>query len=230
MTRGKSPTPWMRRHLRDPYVKQAVSRGYRSRAAFKLQELDRRERLLRAGLRVLDLGAAPGGWSQVAAEKVRPGGRVVAVDLQAMAPLPGAAILRGDARDPEMQPSIEEALGGRADLVLSDMAPNLTGIRPVDEARSQELVEAALASAQRLLKPGGAMLVKAFHGSGLDAVIRQMKEAFAAVGIRKPPASRSDSREVYVVCRGLLRRASPGRLCHDESVEDRIDRTPDRSA
>lgn len=195
----------MRRHLRDPYVKQAASRGYRSRAVFKLLELNERERLIRPGMRIVDLGAAPGGWSQLAAEKVRPGGCVVAVDLQSMVVLPDVTFIRGDVREPAVQSSIEKALGERrADLVLSDMAPNLTGVRPVDEARSQELAEVALAAARRLLKPGGGLLVKVFHGSGLDAVIRQMQGAFAQVGIRKPPASRSDSSEVYVVCRGLL--------------------------
>jgi 23S rRNA (uridine2552-2'-O)-methyltransferase len=205
MARSKPRSPWMRRHLRDPYVKQAVSQGYRSRAAFKLLELDQRERLLRPGMRIVDLGAAPGGWSQVAAEKAGPGGCVVAVDLQSMESLPHVAFVRGDVADAAVQAAVEKALDGRqADLVLSDMAPNLTGIRPVDEARSQELAAVALAAARRLLKPGGGLLVKVFHGSGLDAVIRQMKGAFADVGIRKPPASRSGSSEVYVVCRGLL--------------------------
>jgi 23S rRNA (uridine2552-2'-O)-methyltransferase len=204
MARSKTRSAWMRRHLRDPYVKQAASRGYRSRAAFKLLELNERERLIRPGMRIVDLGAAPGGWSQVAAEKVGPGGCVVAVDLQSMDVPANVTFIQGDVRDPGVQSSIETALGGRADLVLSDMAPNLTGVRPVDEARSQELAQIALASARRLLKPGGGLLVKVFHGSGLDAVIRQMKGAFAEAGIRKPPASRSDSSEAYVVCRGLL--------------------------
>ena len=204
MARSKTRSAWMRRHLRDPYVKQAASRGYRSRAAFKLLELNERERLIRPGMRIVDLGAAPGGWSQVAAEKVGPGGCVVAVDLQSMDAPANVTFIHGDVRDPGVQSSIETALGGRADLVLSDMAPNLTGVRPVDEARSQELAQIALASARRLLKPGGGLLVKVFHGSGLDAVIRQMKGAFAEAGIRKPPASRSDSSEAYVVCRGLL--------------------------
>jgi 23S rRNA (uridine2552-2'-O)-methyltransferase len=204
MARSKTRSAWMRRHLRDPYVKQAASRGYRSRAAFKLLELNERERLIRPGMRIVDLGAAPGGWSQVAAEKVGRGGCVVAVDLQSMDAPANVTFIQGDVRDPGVQSSIETALGGRADLVLSDMAPNLTGVRPVDEARSQELAQIALASARRLLKPGGGLLVKVFHGSGLDAVIRQMKGAFAEAGIRKPPASRSDSSEAYVVCRGLL--------------------------
>lgn len=205
MARTKTRSAWMRRHLRDPYVRQATRSGYRSRAAFKLLELDARERLIRPGMLVVDLGAAPGGWSQVAAEKTAPGGRVVAVDLQSIDFLPQVTCIQGDARDPRVQSSIEHALGGRrADLVLSDMAPNLTGMKPVDEARSQELVEIALELARRMLKPGGTLVVKIFHGSGLDAVIRQLKGAFAGVGIRKPPASRSGSSEAYAVCRGLL--------------------------
>ena len=205
MARAKTTSPWMRRHLRDPYVKQAASRGLRSRAAFKLQELDQRERLLRPGMRVVDLGAAPGGWSQVAAAKVGAAGRVVAADLQSIEMLANVAFVQGDVREESVRCSIEQALGGqRADLVLSDMAPNLTGVKPVDEARSQELVAIAMDTARRLLKPGGTMLVKLFHGSGLDAVIRQLKGMFAEVGIRKPPASRSESSEVYAVCRRLL--------------------------
>jgi 23S rRNA (uridine2552-2'-O)-methyltransferase len=210
MARAKTPSPWLRRHLRDPYVKQAASRGYRSRAAFKLAELDQRERLIRPGMRIVDLGAAPGGWSQVAAQRAGAAGRVVAIDLQTIEVLANVTSIRGDVRDESVQSLLEQALGGQpADLVLSDMAPNLTGVKPVDEARSQELVGIALATARRVLKPGGTMLVKVFHGSGLDAVIRQLKEAFAEVGIRKPPASRSESSEIYVVCR-RLRPASGG--------------------
>jgi 23S rRNA (uridine2552-2'-O)-methyltransferase len=204
MARAKTTSPWMRRHLRDPYVKQAASRGYRSRAAFKLQELDKRERLMRPGMLIVDLGAAPGGWSQVAAAKVGATGRVVAVDVQSIEVLPNVSFVQGDVRDEPVRCSIERVLGGRADLVLSDMAPNLTGVKPVDEARSQELVGVAMDTARRVLKPGGTMLVKLFHGSGLDAVIRQLKGMFADVGIRKPPASRSESSEVYAVCRRLL--------------------------
>jgi 23S rRNA (uridine2552-2'-O)-methyltransferase len=205
MGRAKTTSPWMRRHLRDPYVKQAASRGYRSRAAFKLQELDQRERLMRPGMLIVDLGAAPGGWSQVAAAKVGSAGRVIAVDLQSIDLLPNVTFIQGDVREEAVRSSIEQALGGRrADLVLSDMAPNLTGVKPLDEARSQELVTIAMEAARRVLNPGGTLLVKLFHGSGLDAVIRQLKGMFAEVGIRKPPASRSESSEVYAVCRRLL--------------------------
>lgn len=197
----------MRRHLRDPYVKQAVRQGYRSRAAFKLLELDRRDRLLEPGLVVVDLGAAPGGWAQVAAEKVGPRGRVIAVDLLPIADLPKVEVIRGDLRDAAVLEAIEQALEGvRADLVLSDMAPNLSGVKAVDESRSQELVELALQAAARVLKPEGTLLVKLFHGSGLDAVIRRMRESFADVAMRKPAASRSRSSEVYAVCRRRLPR------------------------
>lgn len=193
----------MRRHLRDPYVKQALHSGYRSRAAFKLIEIDRRDRLLRPGLAVVDLGAAPGGWSQVAKERVGSAGRVVAVDAAAMEALPGVVFIRGDAGDLELRRAVRAALGGSADLVLSDMAPNLTGVAAADEARSQALVSVALAFAGDMLKPEGCMLVKLFHGSGLDAVIRALRGAFREVAMRKPAASRSRSGEVYVLCRGL---------------------------
>jgi 23S rRNA (uridine2552-2'-O)-methyltransferase len=204
MSRKKTANAWMRRHLRDPYVKQAVRVGYRSRAAFKLIELDERDRLLRPGMAVVDLGAAPGGWSQVAVERVTGSGRVVAIDVLAMDPIPGVTFVREDVHAPRLQAAVSEALSGQlADLVLSDMAPNLTGVRSVDETRSQELVVASVGCARRMLKPGGCLLVKVFHGSGLDAVMREMREVFQTVTVRKPPASRSRSSEVYVLCRGL---------------------------
>ncbi len=197
----------MRRHVRDPYVKQAVARGYRSRAAFKLIELDRRDRLLRPGMIVLDLGAAPGGWSQIAAERVQPGGRVVAVDVLPLAPMGGVVALQGDIGDAGTRAQIMECLdNSEIDLVLSDMAPNLTGVPSTDEARSQALVLQALELARAVLKPDGCFLVKVFHGRGLDAVIREMKKVFAHVAVRKPAASRSQSSEVYILCRGPLRR------------------------
>jgi 23S rRNA (uridine2552-2'-O)-methyltransferase len=211
MARAKTQSPWMRRHLRDPYVKQAAAQGYRSRAAFKLAELDRRDKLIRPGMRIVDLGAAPGGWAQVAAQRAGAAGRVIAIDLQSIDVLPNVTVIRGDVREPAVQSLLDEALVGHpVDLVLSDMAPNLTGVKPVDEARSQELVSIAMTTARRVLKPGGTMLVKLFHGSGLDAVIRQLKAMFAEVGIRKPPASRSESSEIYAVCRRMLPPAAAG--------------------
>jgi 23S rRNA (uridine2552-2'-O)-methyltransferase len=209
MTRRKPASQWMRRHVRDPFVKAAVKGGYRSRAAFKLMEIDQRDRLFKPGMVVVDLGAAPGGWSQVAQERVRPGGRVIALDRLSMQPLSGVSFLCGDIADDSTAVALDEALGnGSADLVLSDMAPNLTGVGAVDEARSQALVRAALDFARSRLKPGGALLVKVFHGCGLEAVIQEMKEAFAQVAVRKPAASRSQSSEAYVLCRGLLQRAA----------------------
>jgi 23S rRNA (uridine2552-2'-O)-methyltransferase len=207
MTRRKPDKGWMARHVRDPYVQQAARQGYRSRAAFKLLEVDARDHLLRAGMRVLDLGAAPGGWSQVAAKRVGPTGLVVAADLAPMQPIAGVRFVSGDLRDPETRKRLEEALdGSRADLVLSDMAPNLSGVAASDEARAQELVESAVALCAALLKPDGALLVKMFHGSGLEAVIQRMRAVFKHVEMRKPPASRSRSSEVYVLCRGLAGR------------------------
>jgi len=196
----------MRRHVRDPYVKQAVRSGYRSRAAYKLIEIDQRDRLLRPGSVVVDLGSTPGGWSQVAREKVGEAGKVVAVDILPMQPVAGVTFIRGDVLDESVREEIEKLVGERAvDLVLSDMAPNLTGIASVDEARSQALISIAVAFAQRVLKPTGGLLVKGFHGSGLDAVIRETKQVFSQVLTRKPAASRSESSEVYVWCRGVVR-------------------------
>ena len=207
MTRRKPASPWMRRHVRDPYVREAVRSGYRSRAAFKLIEIDRRDRLLRAGMTVLDLGAAPGGWSQVAAERVRPAGRVIAADLMPIVPIPGVTFIQGDMRLPSIQERISAAIGAAgADLVLSDMAPNLSGVASADEARSQALALLALELAKRNVKPAGVLLVKIFHGCGLDAVIREMRAHFAEASIRKPAASRSQSSEAYLLCRGFLPR------------------------
>lgn len=205
MSRKKPASAWMRRHVRDPYVRQAVRSGYRSRAAYKLIEADQRDRLLRPGAVVVDLGSAPGGWSQVAREKVGAAGKVVALDVLPMQPVPGVTFIQGDACDEAVCRKIADLVGDRAvDLVLSDMAPNLTGIASVDEARSQALVSLAVAFAHRVLKPQGGLLVKGFHGSGLDAVIREMKQVFSQVHVRKPAASRSESSEVYLWCRGLV--------------------------
>jgi len=206
MTQKKPASPWMRRHMRDTYVKQAARSGYRSRAAYKLIEIDKRDRLLRSGAVVVDLGASPGGWSQVAREKVGASGMVVAVDVLPMQAVPGVTFIQGNALDEMVCQRITELIGDRvADLVLSDMAPNLSGIASVDEAHTQALVSLAVVFARRVLKPDGGLLVKVFHGSGLDAVIRDMKEVFSQVHIRKPAASRSESSEVYVWCRGLMR-------------------------
>jgi 23S rRNA (uridine2552-2'-O)-methyltransferase len=189
---AKSDKQWLRRHVTDPYVRKAREQGYRSRAAFKLLEIDAKESLLRPGMTVLDLGAAPGGWSQVAAKK---GARVVAVDLLDMAPIPGVTVLKGDFR--------ALPLAAKADLVLSDLSPNLSGVRDVDQARAAELTRAAIALCQRVLKPEGAFLVKLFHGGAFDELRAELQAAFRTVAVKKPAASRGESRETYFVCRAL---------------------------
>jgi 23S rRNA (uridine2552-2'-O)-methyltransferase len=190
---AKSSKQWLRRHVTDSYVREARKQGYRSRAAFKLLQIDSKERLFRAGQTVVDLGAAPGGWSQVAAEKVKPGGRVIAVDLAEIAPISGVTALKGDFR----QVSIDI----RADVVLSDLSPNLSGIPNVDQARWLELAEGAVELCRKLLKPDGVFVVKAFHGGAFDALLERLKAVFDKVKVVKPPASRGESAETYVVAR-----------------------------
>ena len=196
---AKSNKAWLRRHVTDTYVRQAKKAGYRSRAAYKLLEIDRKDRILRPGMRVLDLGAAPGGWSQVAAAKVKPGGKIVSVDLLEVAPIPGVVILRSDFRKAEL----EAALGGKADVVLSDMMPNVTGVPLVDQARAAELLLAAIELCRKVLKPEGVFLAKMFHGEAFDEVLKALKASFQTVSIRKPAASRGESRENYLLARGV---------------------------
>ena len=198
---AKQRSAWLRRQLTDPYVRRAQDAGYRSRAAFKLLEIDRRDRLFRPGMRVLDLGAAPGGWAQVAAERVQPGGHVVAVDLLEIAPIPGVTALRGDLSDPALREAAAAALGGPADLVLCDLSPKLSGIASADQARAAGLVETALALTRMLLRPEGAFLCKIFHGEAYSGLLEALKAAFKTVQVRKPAASRSASRETYVLAR-----------------------------
>jgi len=190
----KTGKAWHKRHVSDSYVRQAREKGYRSRAAFKLLEIDEKEKLLRPGMTVIDLGAAPGGWSQVAAAKVRPGGRVVAVDLLGMAPINGVEFQKGDFR--------ELAFEGPADVVLSDISPNISGIRDTDQERAAELVLDAAALARKKLTPHGAFLVKVFQGSRFPTLLDDMKRIFRAVVVSKPGASRSESRETYLLARG----------------------------
>lgn len=194
----------MREHVNDPYVKRANAEGYRSRAAYKLQQIDARDKLLKPGLVVVDLGAAPGGWSQVAAQAVGRAGRVIALDLLEMAQVLGVTVIRGDFHDLETLKLLEEALDGReVDLVLSDMAPNLSGIASADQARSIALVELALEFALKHLKPQGNFLVKTFQGAGYDEVVATLRRSFVQLLTRKPDASRSRSNEVYLVGKGL---------------------------
>jgi 23S rRNA (uridine2552-2'-O)-methyltransferase len=197
---AKSSKEWLRRHVTDAYVRQAKAQGYRSRAAFKLLELDDKERLLRPGAIVVDLGAAPGGWSQVAAERVKPGGRVIAIDLLQVAPIPGVTVLRADFRDEILIKTLE---GAKADVVLSDVSPNLSGIPNVDQARAAEMAQAAIDFCLRHLKPEGAFVVKLFHGEAFDEVLARLKRAFKKVSVRKPAASRGESAETYVLARML---------------------------
>jgi 23S rRNA (uridine2552-2'-O)-methyltransferase len=193
---------WLQEHRTDPFVKRARSEGYRSRAAYKLMDLDRRYRLMGPGSVVVDLGAAPGGWSKWAAQRVGPAGRVVATDLLDMFPLSGVTFVQGDFRDETTRRALLRALGGaRADLVLSDMAPNLSGVAAVDQARSIDLAEGALEVALACLRLGGAFLVKVFQGEGFEAYVRSLRSRFARVELRKPEASRARSREIYVLAR-----------------------------
>ena len=194
---------WLDRHVNDAYVQRAQKDGYRSRAAYKLLELQERDRLMRPGLRVVDLGAAPGGWSQVAASLVGRKGRVIALDLILFDPISGVEIIEGDFREDSVLGQLSELLAGEPlDLVLSDMAPNISGMKAVDQPRSIYLAELALDFALSTLKPDGAMVVKAFHGEGFDELVKTMRQHFERVVSRKPKASRPESRETYLVVKG----------------------------
>lgn len=202
MKRTKTSRAWMREHVTDFYVRRAKELGYRSRAAFKLLEIDERDKLLRPGLTVIDLGAAPGGWSQVAKDRVGPGGRVLALDVLPMNPIAGVEFVEGDFNSPEVVERLLAALNGRAiDLVISDMAPNISGLEGVDQARSLHLAELALDFASQHLKPGGSLLVKVFQGAGFDEFVRALRGQFGQMLTRKPAASRGRSSEVYLLGR-----------------------------
>jgi 23S rRNA (uridine2552-2'-O)-methyltransferase len=197
---AKSSKQWLRRHATDPYVRKAKEQGYRSRSAFKLLQIDAKEKILRPGQVVVDLGAAPGGWSQVAADKVKPSGRVIAIDLLPIAPISGVTLLKGDVRSE----SLRQALAGaKADVVLSDLSPNLSGIGNVDQARALELTGAAIDFCCRSLKTEGVFLAKAFQGEAFDALMARLKSSFRKVKVVKPLASRGESAETYVVARGV---------------------------
>jgi 23S rRNA (uridine2552-2'-O)-methyltransferase len=201
--RKPSSTEWLTRQLNDPYVAEAKRQGYRSRAAFKLQQLDQRFHLLSRNQRVVDLGCAPGGWSQVAAEVAGPAGAVVGIDLSATDSLPGATLIHGDFRDEAIVAEIRGALGGPADLVLSDMAAPATGHAATDHLRVVALAEDAFALAATLLKPGGAFVAKVFQGGAEGDLLAALKKAFAEVRHAKPAASRAESAETYVVAKGF---------------------------
>ena len=196
----KTSKQWMREHINDPYVQQAQKDGYRSRAAYKLLEIDERDHLIKAGMVVVDLGATPGGWSQVAANKVGDKGKVIALDLLPLVPIPRVEFILGDFREDSVLAQLEEKLGGKQiGIVISDMAPNISGIDLSDQARSIYLAELALEFAVQHLKPGGAFLVKVFHGVGFEDYVKVMRKHFARVVSRKPKASRDRSNEVYML-------------------------------
>jgi 23S rRNA (uridine2552-2'-O)-methyltransferase len=229
MAKNKFNQSWLHDHINDPYVKLAQKHGYRARAAFKLKEIDEQDKLIRPGQTIVDLGAAPGSWSQYASEKLRGGaegggasggkmrGRIVAIDLLPMEPIEGVTFLQGDFRDDDVLARLEELLAADAekfgdgrfvDLVLSDMAPNLSGVEVADAARMQHVADLALEFAQKHLKPSGALLVKAFHGSGYSQTVEAFKRQFVTVAPRKPKASRDRSAETFILGRGLKNRGT----------------------
>ena len=201
--RSSQSQRWLERQLNDPYVKAAKASGYRSRAAFKLVEINDKFSLLKPGGRVVDLGAAPGGWTQVAMRAVGERGRVVGLDLLPVDPVVGATILQGDFQDSAAEAAVEAALGGQADLVLSDMAPNTTGHNATDHLRIMGLAELALAFALRVLAPGGSFVAKVFQGGSEKDFLATLKQRFTQVRHAKPPSSRKDSAELYVVATGF---------------------------
>jgi 23S rRNA (uridine2552-2'-O)-methyltransferase len=197
-----SSKAWLKEHRDDPYVQQAQREGYRSRACYKLLELQDKDKLIRRGMTVLDLGSAPGGWSQVAIERVGEKGKVIASDILPMDSLDGVTFIEGDFTEDEVFQQILEALDGKpVDLVISDMSPNMSGVHAVDQPRAMYLVELALDMAQQVLAPGGTLVAKVFQGEGFDQLFKQTKGLFHKVLTRKPKASRSRSREVYMVAK-----------------------------
>ncbi|MDP6967835.1 MAG: 23S rRNA (uridine(2552)-2'-O)-methyltransferase RlmE [Gammaproteobacteria bacterium] len=204
MARSKSSGRWLKEHFDDPYVKQSQQDGYRSRASYKLLEMSKRDRLIRPGMTVVDLGAAPGGWTQVAMELVGDKGTVIASDILAMDPIAGVTFVEGDFTEQSVYDEIIMALNGRkADLVISDMAPNMSGNPAIDQPKSMYLVELALDMSRHILKPGGSFLAKVFQGEGFDELLRETRSSFVKVQSRKPGASRSRSREVYQLATGF---------------------------
>lgn len=204
MARSKSSNRWLEEHVNDPYVKKAQVDGYRSRASYKLLELIDKDRLLRPGMTVLDLGSTPGGWSQVVAPLLGKQGKTIASDILPMDPIPNVVFIEGDFTEQEVFDAILAQLDNdKADLVMSDMAPNISGVDAADQAASMYLVELALDMAIAVLKPGANYVAKVFHGEGYDQYLKDMREHFDKVVVRKPDASRSRSREVYVVGKGF---------------------------
>lgn len=204
MARSKSSGRWLKEHFNDIYVKESQKHGYRSRASFKLIELNEKDRIFKPGMTVVDLGAAPGGWSQVVAEKVGDKGRIIASDILDMDNIAGVEFVKGDFTEENVFNQLMSLLGDSlADVVISDMAPNMSGISGVDQTRSMFLAELALDMAQKVLKPGGVFVCKVFHGEGFDAWMKECKASFDKTVTRKPDASRARSREVYLVGKGF---------------------------
>jgi 23S rRNA (uridine2552-2'-O)-methyltransferase len=204
MPRSKSSQRWLREHFNDPFVQRAQAEGLRSRAAYKLEELIERDRILKPGMVVVDLGAAPGGWSQMVRQRLGDSATVIALDILPMPTIPGVAIIEGDFREQAVADRLSALVDGRpVDLVLSDMAPNMSGVASVDQARSMELVELARDFAQQHLAPGGTFLTKLFQGAGFDAYLKDLRTRYGKVTMRKPKASRARSAEVYALCTGF---------------------------
>lgn len=209
MARSKSSNRWLEEHVNDPYVKQAQKEGYRSRASYKLLELIDKDRLLRPGMNVVDLGSAPGGWSQVLARKLGAQGRVLATDILPMESIDGVHFIQGDFTEVSVFHALLDAMDGQmADLVVSDIAPNISGVDAADQASAMYLLELALDMCCQVLKPGGSFVAKLFQGEGSDAWLKQVRACFDKVVIRKPAASRARSREVYVVASGYRDRSN----------------------
>jgi len=203
MSRSKSSAGWLREHFSDVYVKKAQAEGVRSRAVYKLEELIDRDRLLKPGMTVVDLGAAPGGWSQLVRQRLGDSGKVFALDILPMQGIAGVDFLEGDFREESVLRALEARLAGQpVDLVLSDMAPNMSGVALADQIRAMDLAELALDFSRQWLKPGGAFLIKLFQGAGFDDYIRSLRTDFSRVTMRKPKASRARSREVYALATG----------------------------
>jgi 23S rRNA (uridine2552-2'-O)-methyltransferase len=204
MPRSKSSSTWLQRHVSDPFVKKAQLDGYRSRSAYKLIELNEKDRLIRPGMRIMDLGSAPVGWSQVAGKLVGAKGRVLATDILPMEPIKNVDFIQGDFTEQAVVTELLNWLGGgKFDLIISDIAPNITGIDSADQASSMYFLELALDTVRQTLKPGATFVAKMFQGSGSDQYVKDLRTSFEKVLIRKPAASRAQSREVYIVAKGL---------------------------
>lgn len=202
MARSKTSKAWLHEHFKDSYVKSSKEAGYRSRSSYKLIELDKKDHLLKPGMTVVDLGSAPGGWSQVVAEKVSSSGLVLASDILEMDGIAGVTFVQGDFTEASvLETLLNEMKGAKADLVISDMAPNMSGIAEIDQPQSMYLVELALDMARQVLKPGGNFVAKVFQGEGFDAYVKDCRKSFKKVVTRKPDASRARSREVYIVAK-----------------------------